>query len=204
MTIDDLAAARFVPVIRASQARKALVAARALLRGGCKAVEITYTTPGASEVIAELAADGHLVGAGTILDLHQAEIAWTAGAAFLVSPHFEPSVVAVGLASGRLVIPGALTPSEALAAFTAGARTVKIFPVESLGGPRYLKLLRDPLPFLRFFPTGGVTLADAPAYLANGAVAVGVGTALAPADAIEGGDEARLVQLAREWAAALL
>jgi 2-dehydro-3-deoxyphosphogluconate aldolase/(4S)-4-hydroxy-2-oxoglutarate aldolase len=195
---ERLADARFVPVIRASSAERAVAAGRALARGGCRALEVSFTTPGATEAIARLVADGLFVGAGTVMAPATAAAAWAAGAGFIVSPG------PLAQEPGRLVIPGALTPTEVLGAYQAGAALVKIFPVESLGGPRYLKLLRDPLPFLRFFPTGGVTLADAPAYLANGAVAVGVGTALAPADAIEAGDDARLEALAGEWAARLL
>jgi 2-dehydro-3-deoxyphosphogluconate aldolase/(4S)-4-hydroxy-2-oxoglutarate aldolase len=196
--LERLAAARFVPVIRASEAGKAVAAGRALARGGCRALEVTFTTPGAAEAIAHLAADGLVVGAGTVLDAQTARAAWQAGAAFIVAP------CAIPQHADRLVIPGALTPTEVLAAHQAGARVVKIFPVESMGGPRYLKLLRDPLPFLSFFPTGGVTLEDAPAYLANGAVAVGVGTALAPAHAIEAGEHEVLEALAARWAATLL
>jgi 2-dehydro-3-deoxyphosphogluconate aldolase/(4S)-4-hydroxy-2-oxoglutarate aldolase len=194
-----LAEARFVPVLRASDADKAIAAGRALARGGCRAIEVTFTTPGAARAIATLVAEGHFVGAGTVLDMATAVAAWSAGASFIVSPHLQAEVLARGLVDDRLVIPGALTPSEVLAAHQAGASVVKIFPVASLGGPRYLKLLRDPLPFLRFFPTGGVTLEDLPAYLAAGALAVGVGSALAPAEAIEAGDVATLEASARRW-----
>lgn len=202
-SLEALAAARFVPVLRGPDAMRTVQAGLALAEGGCRVLEVTFTTPDAPKVIAELRGHGLTVGAGTVLDLATAERAWAAGAAFVVSPHLEPEVMAAARGYGRLAIPGALTPGEVLAAHRAGAAVIKIFPVESMGGPRYLKLLRDPLPFLRFFPTGGVTLADAPAYLAAGAVAVGVGSALAPGEAIEAGDGDRLTSLARTWRAAL-
>jgi 2-dehydro-3-deoxyphosphogluconate aldolase/(4S)-4-hydroxy-2-oxoglutarate aldolase len=195
-----LARARFVPVVRAPSAELAILAGRALARGGCQVLEITFTTPNAPEVIKALVAEGHLVGAGTIMTLDEARQAWQAGACFVVSPHLVLDVVEAARRADKLAIAGALTPTEVLAAHQAGSPLIKIFPIESMGGPRYLKMLRDPMPFLRFFPTGGVTLADTPAYLAAGAVAVGVGTALAPAEAIANGDTAQLEVLARQWA----
>ena len=198
-----LAGARFVPVIRAPDADRAVSAALALARGGCRIVEITFTTPGAADAIARLHAAGVAVGAGTVLDVGTAAHALDAGAAFLVSPHLALDVLAFARERGALAIPGALTPTEVLAAVRAGAEVVKIFPAASMGGPRYLRLLGDPLPGIRFFPTGGVTLADAPAYLAAGAIAVGAASDLAPPAAIAEGDEAALEAGARRWAAAL-
>lgn len=198
-----LAAARFVPVIRAPDAELAVRAARALVRGGCRLVEVTFTTPRAEAAIARLAADGVTVGAGTVLDAATAARALDAGAAFLVSPHLAPDVLATAQARGVLAIPGALTPTEIVRARQAGSEVVKIFPAESVGGPRYLRLVGDPLPGIRFFPTGGVTLENARDYLAAGAIAVGVASALAPQAAIAAGDEATLEAAARRWAAAL-
>lgn len=198
-----LAEARFVPVIRAPSADLAVRAAHALVRGGCRLVEVTFTTPDAAAAIARLTAAGVAVGAGTVLDAETAATAISAGAAFVVSPHLAPEVLTACQARGVLAIPGALTPTEILAARRAGAEVVKVFPVCSVGGPRYLTLVGDPLPGIRFFPTGGVTLADAPAYLAAGAIAVGVASALASRAAIAGGDEAALEGAAERWAAAL-
>lgn len=189
--------AAFVPVVRASSGARALAACRALAAGGCEVLEITLTTPDALAAIAELTAAGLVVGAGTVLAADQGAAALAAGAAFLVSPHLDLGLLALGASTDRLVIPGALTPSEVLAAHRAGATLIKVFPVAALGGPRYLKLLRDPLPFLHLFPTGGVTLAESPAYLANGAIAVGVGSELAHPEAIERGDVASLAATAR-------
>jgi 2-dehydro-3-deoxyphosphogluconate aldolase/(4S)-4-hydroxy-2-oxoglutarate aldolase len=195
--------ARVVPVVRASTPEKALAAAHALARGGCRVVEVAFTVPQAAQVIAELAGAGVPVGAGTVLDEWTAREALDAGARFLVSPHLDPAVLGVGHAEGALVIPGVLTPNEVVAARRAGASLLKIFPVESVGGPRYLKLLRDPFPELSFFPTGGVTLEDAPRYLANGAIAVGAASALLDPRAVEAGDTETIEASARRWCEAL-
>lgn len=194
-----LETARFVPVVRASSAAKALKAARALVAGGCRVVEVTYTTPNVLEVVRSLVADGIPVGVGTVLNAEQAVSALDAGASFLVSPHFSAEVLAVAHGLQRLYIPGALTPTEALTAHQAGAPIIKIFPVESMGGARYLKLLRDPMPFLTFFPTGGVNLDNAQDLLAQGAVCVGVGSDLASGAAVEAEDEPTLTERARLW-----
>ncbi len=198
-----LAQARFVPVVRAPSADLAVRAGRALVRGGCRVVEVTFTTPGAEMAIARLVADGIATGAGTVLDAATARRALDAGATFLVSPHLAPEVLAAAADRGVLAIPGALTPTEILAAQAAGAEVVKIFPAEAVGGPRYLKLVGDPLPGIRFFPTGGVTLENAQDYLAAGAIAVGVASSLAPQALIAAGDEAALEAAARRWTAAL-
>lgn len=192
-----LAAARFVPVLRAASADRAIAAGRALARGGCTVIELTLTTPDVDVAIAALVMEGLTVGAGTVMTEADAALAIVAGASFLVSPHLAQEVAAVARHHGRLYIPGALTPTEVIAASAAGAPVIKIFPVGAMGGPAYLKMLRDPLPHMRFFPTGGVTRADLPAYLAAGAVAVGVGTAIAPAGATEDVLEAN----ARAWLA---
>lgn len=197
--VTSLSAARFVPVLRAPDASRALGAARALAAGGCQVLEVAFTTPDAARVIETLVADGHFVGAGTVLDVTTAREALAAGASFLVSPHLDREVAALAARHDILYMPGALTPTEVVAAHQAGAPVVKVFPVGSLGGPRYLQLLRDPLPFLRFFPTGGVVLDDLAGYLAAGAVAVGVGSALAPAAAIAMRQFAQLEALARQW-----
>lgn len=194
-----LAAARFVPVVRASSADKALKAARALAAGGCRMIEVTTTVPDVLGVVRALVADGLPVGVGTVMTAEDAVAALDAGAAFLVSPHHAPEVLAAASGLRRLYIPGALTPTEVVAAHQAGAPVIKIFPVESMGGARYLKLLRDPMPHLRFFPTGGVTLENAADFLAQGAVCVGVGSDLASTGAVEAEDAAQLTERARQW-----
>jgi 2-dehydro-3-deoxyphosphogluconate aldolase/(4S)-4-hydroxy-2-oxoglutarate aldolase len=195
--------ARFVPVVRASSAAKALVAARAFLAGGCRVLEIAMTVPGASDVIRVLANEGHYVGAGTVLDLEGAREVAAAGARYLVGPTTDPAVIAFGRSEGLVVVPGALTPNEVLAAHRAGAEVIKVFPVASVGGPRYLKLLRDPFPQLQFFASGGVTLESAPEYLAAGAVAMGIGSALVNPARVEAEDSAWLTAETEKWCRAL-
>ncbi|MNS84516.1 KHG/KDPG aldolase [compost metagenome] len=201
--LDRLAEARFVPVVRASSDAKALKAARAFLAGGCRALEIALTVPGAAEVIRTLAAEGHYVGAGTVLDAESAREVIAAGARYLVGPTTEPEVIDVAREAAVLVVPGALTPNEVLAAHRAGAQVIKVFPVSSLGGPRYLRLLNDPFPHLRFFASGGVSLDDAKDYLAAGAVALGIGGALVNPARVEAEDTAWLEAEARRWCEAL-
>lgn len=194
-----LAAARFVPVLRTAAADTALAAARALLAGGCATVEVAFTTPDAAAVLRALAAEGHFVGAGTVLERAQAVAAVEAGARYLVSPVTDQALLAWAAAHDVLCVPGALTPGEVVAAMRAGAPVIKLFPVDSVGGPRYLTRLREPLPGARFLPTGGITLELAPDYLAAGAIAVGVGGALVEPAAIAAGDYAQLTARARAW-----
>jgi 2-dehydro-3-deoxyphosphogluconate aldolase/(4S)-4-hydroxy-2-oxoglutarate aldolase len=198
-----LVEARFVPVVRASTGAKALVAARAFLAGGCRVLEIAMTVPGAADVIRVLADEGHFVGAGTVLDLAGAREVAAAGAKYLVGPTTDPEVIAFGRAEGLVVVPGALTPNEVLAAHRAGAEVIKVFPVASVGGPRYLKLLKDPFPQLKFFASGGVTLESAPEYLAAGAVAMGIGGALVNPARVEAEDAAWLTAETEKWCRAL-
>lgn len=201
--LSRLEAARFMPVVRARTAAKALTAARAFYAGGCRALEIALTVPDAASVIRTLRDDGHVVGAGTVLDVESAHEVVEAGAQYLVGPTTSPEVLAYGQSRGVLVIPGALTPNEVLAAHQLGAQVIKVFPVVSMGGPRYLKLLGDPFPHLRFFASGGVTLAEAPAYLSAGAIALGIGSALVDPARVEAEDVAWLEAESRRWCDAL-
>lgn len=200
----QLTAARFIPVVRASSAAKALDAARALARGGCRVIELTTTVPDVLTVVKALAEDGIVSGVGTVMTPEVAASALDAGAAFLVSPHFAPELLMLAKSRDRLYIPGALTPTEVATAHQAGASVIKIFPVESVGGARYLKLLRDPMPYLSFLPTGGITLDSAADFLAQGAICVGVGSDLAPSAAVETGDTEELMRRAQAWAAKLI
>lgn len=178
-----LARVRCSAILRTADAEAVGPAMQAAITGGFRAVEITLTTPGALEVIAELADDPRLlVGAGTVLDVDQAAAAHDAGARFLVSPVVDPEVIGWCAARDVLCIPGAFTPTEMLAAHRAGARVVKLFPAPP-GGPAYVRAVLGPLPFLRLFPTAGVTASNAAEFLAAGAFGVGfVGTLFDPAD----------------------
>lgn len=169
--------ARVLAVVRAPSAESALLAADALIAGGIFGLEITYSTPDAPAVIRELDArygERIYLGAGTVTTAEEAAKAADAGARFLVSPGTRRELTAAMKATGLLVLTGALTPSEVMAAIEYGADVVKIFPA-SLGGPAFLKSLRGPFPDVALMPTGGVTPDNLDAWFAAGAVAVGAG-----------------------------
>jgi 2-dehydro-3-deoxyphosphogluconate aldolase/(4S)-4-hydroxy-2-oxoglutarate aldolase len=182
-----------VPVIRAATPELALRAARAILAGGISIFEITMTVPDAPAVIRMLVrelGDRALVGAGTVLSAAAAHQCVDAGATFIVSPGLDPDTIVEAHARGVPALPGALTPTEVIAAWNLGADLVKIFPVSALGGASYLRALRGPLPEVKLLPTGGITAANAAEYLAAGAVALGIGSELVDTAALaEGRDE---------------
>jgi 2-dehydro-3-deoxyphosphogluconate aldolase/(4S)-4-hydroxy-2-oxoglutarate aldolase len=195
-----------VPVVRAASAELALRAAEAVLAGGISIFEITMTVPDAPAVIRALAArlgTRAVVGAGTVLDAEAAARCLDAGAAFIVSPGFDPATVAAAHARGVPAMPGALTPTEVIAAWKAGADMVKIFPASAVGGPKYLRALRGPLPDVKLLPTGGVNATTAADYIAAGAAALGVGSELVDPAALARGDDALLTTRARELVAAV-
>jgi 2-dehydro-3-deoxyphosphogluconate aldolase/(4S)-4-hydroxy-2-oxoglutarate aldolase len=195
-----------VPVVRAASAELALRAAEAVLAGGISIFEITMTVPDAPAVIRALAArlgSRAVVGAGTVLDAEAAARCLDAGAAFIVSPGFDPATVAAAHARGVPAMPGALTPTEVIAAWKAGADMVKIFPASAVGGPKYLRALRGTLPEVKLLPTGGVNATTAADYIAAGAAALGVGSELVDPAALARGDDALLTTRARELVAAV-
>jgi 2-dehydro-3-deoxyphosphogluconate aldolase / (4S)-4-hydroxy-2-oxoglutarate aldolase len=175
-----------VPVIRASSAEEARFAAEAVCDGGIPIVEITMTVPGALGVISQLVKElPHvLVGAGTVLDAKMARKCADAGAQFLVTPGFDARTVAAAKKLNLLIMAGALTPTEVIAAWKAGADFVKVFPCGNLGGPNYIKALKGPLPQVPLVPTGGVNLETAADYLRAGAAALGVGGELIHKEAL--------------------
>jgi len=149
---------------------------RAALRGGLRALEITLTTPGALDAVRELAGEpGALVGGGTVLTAAEAEAVADAGGCFVFSPVFDPEVVDAAHRRGLLAVPGASTPTEILAAWRHGARLVKVFPSNALGGPAYLRAVRGPLPEVPLVPTSGPTADTLADYRAAGAALVGIG-----------------------------
>jgi 2-dehydro-3-deoxyphosphogluconate aldolase / (4S)-4-hydroxy-2-oxoglutarate aldolase len=177
----------FIPVVRVPTSEEALEVAAALREGGARLVEITFTVHGAVDVIRELHRryrDEMVVGAGTVLDVESASNAFHAGAGFLVSPAFDADVVRFAGRNSLLVIPGAMTPTEILNAWKAGADMVKVFPAARLGGPEYIRNIRGPLPGIPLVPTGGVDLANVSSYIKAGAAAVGVGGELAGRKAV--------------------
>jgi 2-dehydro-3-deoxyphosphogluconate aldolase/(4S)-4-hydroxy-2-oxoglutarate aldolase len=184
--LEQLLATGVIAVVRAREAKGLATTARALQAGGVHAVEITLTTPGAVEAIAELARDGEgvLVGAGTVLDAAAARSVVEAGARFVVSPTLEPDVIRVCRDHNVPCIPGAFTPTEILQAWRAGAALVKLFPAAAVG-PGFVRDLLVPLPFLRIVPSGGVTLDSVGDWIRAGAAAVSLGSALLGAPAAE-------------------
>jgi 2-dehydro-3-deoxyphosphogluconate aldolase / (4S)-4-hydroxy-2-oxoglutarate aldolase len=195
-----------VPVVRAAGVEEAQQAVDAILAGGIPVVEITMTVPGAVEVIRSVIrqfAGKVLVGAGTVVTREQAQACLDVGAQFLVSPGLSIAMMRAAGERNTLAIPGALTPTELMAASAEGASLIKIFPCGSVGGPRYLKALRGPFPNLKIIPTGGVNVTNAAEYIAAGAFAVGVGSDLVDAAALRQGKPEKIVTAARELVAAV-
>ena len=193
-----------VPVVRASSSREARMAADAVCEGGIPIVEITMTVPGAVEVIRELvkaAGSQVLVGAGTVLNTETARQCLDAGAQFLVSPGLNVDTVKLAARDGKLMMAGALTPTEIMAAWEAGSDFVKIFPCGQVGGAKYIKALKGPFPQIPFVPTGGVNLTTAAEFIEAGAVALGVGGELVQADALKAGKPEIIVESARKFVA---
>jgi 2-dehydro-3-deoxyphosphogluconate aldolase / (4S)-4-hydroxy-2-oxoglutarate aldolase len=195
-----------VPVVRVRSAQVAFRAADALLEGGIAILEMTLTVPNAIAVIRSLATrfgDRALIGAGTVLSAQDADACIDAGAQFVVSPGLEAAMVDAARRRDVLAIPGTLTPNEIMAAAAMGCEVVKVFPCSALGGPKYVRALRGPLPHVRLLPTGGITLANAVEYIAAGAIAVGIGSELIDETMLEAGAGAAIVERARNLAAAV-
>jgi 2-dehydro-3-deoxyphosphogluconate aldolase/(4S)-4-hydroxy-2-oxoglutarate aldolase len=203
--LERLGAVPVLAILRAGDAGRFLEVGRVLYAGGVRAIEVTLTSRGALEAFGglreELAGDA-VLGVGTVRSVGDAELAVAAGAAYLVSPDFRPEVVAWAVERRVPVVPGALTPTEVAAAWAAGATAVKVFPVSAVGGPAYVKAVRAPLPEVPLVPTGGVGIDDIGAYLAAGAVAVGIGAPLLGDAGDPGGDLDGLAGRARRAVAA--
>jgi 2-dehydro-3-deoxyphosphogluconate aldolase/(4S)-4-hydroxy-2-oxoglutarate aldolase len=193
-----------VPVVRAASAQQAMQAAEAVCAGGIPIVEVTMTVPGAIDVIAQLAKSmgkDVLIGAGTVLDAEAAQRCIDAGAEFLVSPGFDLATVQFAKRQGKLMMAGALTPTEVIAAWKAGSDFVKIFPCGTVGGAKYIKALKAPLPQVPMIPTGGVNLTTAADFIQAGAAALGIGGELVSAAALKSGNVNTITGSAREYVA---
>ncbi len=179
-----------VSIVRVSSTEDAPRAVEAIVAGGLNVVEITMTVPNALRVLERVAGqmgDKVLIGGGTVLDPESCRAALLSGAEFIVTPSVNPTVIEMARRYGKVVIPGALTPTEIVLAWQSGADMVKIFPCEPVGGPRYLKALRSPFPHIEFVPTGGVDLKTTPEYIKAGAAAVAVGGELVSSAALREG-----------------
>jgi len=191
-----------VPVVRATSAKQAISAAVAVAAGGITIVEVTMTVPGALDAISQLIktlGSEVIVGAGTVLDAQASRQCFDAGAEFLVSPGLDLGTIKAAQDAGKLIMAGALTPTEVITAWKAGADFVKVFPASAVGGAAYLKALRGPLPQVPLVPTGGVNLNTAADFLRAGASALGVGGELVVAAALKSGETAQITALARQY-----
>ncbi|MEM9666886.1 MAG: bifunctional 4-hydroxy-2-oxoglutarate aldolase/2-dehydro-3-deoxy-phosphogluconate aldolase [Bacteroidota bacterium] len=204
-TVDRLLDAGAVAVLRLQDPDRLLPVVNAIVAGGVTAIEVTMTVPGALEQIARVAdalCDAVVLGVGSVLDADTARAAIAAGATYVVSPVFKPSVIEAAHALDAAAMPGCFTPTEIQAAHEAGADLVKVFPANVVGMP-FFKGVLAPMPHLRLMPTGGVTLDNAGDWLRAGACAVGVGSALLDNAAIAEGRYEVLTQNARRLQASL-
>ncbi|HLW64247.1 MAG TPA: bifunctional 4-hydroxy-2-oxoglutarate aldolase/2-dehydro-3-deoxy-phosphogluconate aldolase [Gemmataceae bacterium] len=193
--------AGIVAVVRSPDSRQLLEVAKALTDGGVNVMEITFTVPNALEVIRQVQqvlGDRILLGAGTVLDPETARAAILAGTEFIVAPTLNLEVIRLCHRYDKLVLPGAFSPTEILAAWEAGADIVKVFPADVLG-PAFFKAMRGPLPQIRLMPTGGVDLNSAAEFLKAGACCLGIGNQLVDPQAVANGDFGRIRELARKY-----
>ena len=195
-----------VPVVRTSSAEGAIKSVDAIYRGGIRAAEITMTVPGAIralEKVADQFGDKLVLGAGTVLDPETARACMLAGAEFFVTPSLKVSTIEVAKRYSKVICPGALTPTEVVTAWEAGADIVKIFPCGNVGGAKYIKALKGPFPQIEMIPTGGVNLENAGEFLKAGACAVAVGAELVDAKSVKEGRFDVIEERARQYLAAI-
>jgi 2-dehydro-3-deoxyphosphogluconate aldolase/(4S)-4-hydroxy-2-oxoglutarate aldolase len=195
-----------VPVVRTSSAETAVKSIEAIYRGGVRSAEITMTVPGAIKALEKIAdefGDKIMLGAGTVLDPETARACMLAGAQFFVTPSLNLATIEIAKRYSKVICAGALTPTEVLAAWQAGSDVVKVFPANSVGGPKYIKSLKGPFPQIEMIPTGGVNLQTAGEFLKAGACAVAVGGELVDAKLIKENRYDRIEELAREYLAVI-
>jgi 2-dehydro-3-deoxyphosphogluconate aldolase/(4S)-4-hydroxy-2-oxoglutarate aldolase len=191
-----------IPVLRAKNIAQGRAVVDAMVAGGVTVVEVTMTVPGAIDLLKELKkeyGEKLLLGSGTVTTADQCQATIDAGAEFVVSPSLHPEVIAATKANNKISCPGALTPTEAITAWNAGADYVKIFPCSAMGGASYLKSLLAPFPQLKIIPTGGVTLQTAESFIKAGARALGVGADLVNLAAIDAGKPETITETARAY-----
>lgn len=181
---------RAIAVIRAPHLALGLSMAKAVAAGGIHLIEITWNSQRAEELICQLRLElpNCTIGTGTLLDREQVRQAIAAGAEFLFTPHVDLALIHLALDQGVPIIPGALSPTEIVAAWQAGASSVKVFPVQAMGGASYIQSLQGPLGHIPLIPTGGVTLENAASFLAAGAIGVGLSSHLFPNSALDSGN----------------
>ncbi len=203
VVLERLRSIGLVPVLRAQSVEQAIALATAIADAGVTTLEVTMTVPGAIEVIRRLVENRPdiLVGAGTVLDPETARICILEGAQYVVSPAVNLRTIELCQRYSVAVLPGALTPTEIVTAWEAGADVVKVFPAFAMGGAKYLTAIKGPLPQVELIPTGGVSLANAHEFLAAGAFALGVGSDLVDAKALAAGHPETITENARKYLA---
>lgn len=202
-TVERIRECGIVAVVRAKSSDQLVDVAHALKDGGCIAIEITMTTPNALKVIEAVSSelgDEVVTGVGSVLDPETARMAILAGAQFVVGPVLSVPMIEMSHRYDKPCVPGAFTPTEILAAWTAGADVVKVFPAE-VGGPTYFKSVKGPLPQVKLTPTGGVNLDTAAAFIKAGAEFLGAGSALVTKDALAKGDMKAITETAEKFRA---
>jgi 2-dehydro-3-deoxyphosphogluconate aldolase / (4S)-4-hydroxy-2-oxoglutarate aldolase len=196
----------FVPIVRTTSEEGAIRAVEALYNGGVRAAEITMTVPGAIRALEKLAdrfGKQLVLGAGTVLGPETARSCMLAGAEFFVTPSLRVSTIEIAKRYSKVICPGALTPTEILTAWEAGADVVKVFPCGNVGGPKYIKALKGPFPQIEMIPTGGVNLETTPEFLKAGACAVAVGSELVDAKTVKEGRFEVIEERARQYLAVI-
>jgi 2-dehydro-3-deoxyphosphogluconate aldolase/(4S)-4-hydroxy-2-oxoglutarate aldolase len=195
-----------VPIIRVNSAEAAIQSIEAVFEGGIRSAEITMTTPGAIRALEKLAdafGDKMILGAGTVLDPETARATILAGARFLVTPALKVATIEMARRYSTVICPGALTPTEILTAWEAGADFVKVFPCSNVGGAKYIKAVKAPLPQVEMIPTGGVNLDTIGDFLKAGASAVAVGSELIDNETIKAGKYEVFTERAKQFLAAV-
>jgi len=191
-----------IPAVRVLSGDDAHFAAEAVMHGGIPIVEITMTVPGALKLMAHLIQSDPkvIVGAGTVLDTNTARACVDAGVSFITAPSFNPTIVEFAAKEGVAVMPGALTPTEVVTAWSAGADLVKVFPCSRADGERYIKAMHAALPEIPLVPAGGINQQNAASFILSGATALGIGTELIPTEAIQRRQSKRIMELAHRFA----
>jgi 2-dehydro-3-deoxyphosphogluconate aldolase/(4S)-4-hydroxy-2-oxoglutarate aldolase len=198
--IDTIERHQLMVAVRTDTPDRAYEAARACIKGGVRLIEITFSVPQAEEVIRKLSVDDRVaVGAGTILSIREAQKAIKAGASYIVSPNFDEKIVRFVKKEGVLSIPGACTPTEIYRAYRAGGDIIKLFPFVEMGGLNFLKVIRGPMPFIKFMLSGGVTLDNISTYLSANASCILVGSSIISRELLTAGDWPSIAKLARSF-----
>jgi 2-dehydro-3-deoxyphosphogluconate aldolase/(4S)-4-hydroxy-2-oxoglutarate aldolase len=200
VALKELRERHLVAAIRAHSNEAALAAARAVAKGGVTLLEITFTVPDAPKVMAALAGtEGAVIGAGTVLTASQAHAALDAGAQFIIAPNLSAEVAKIALARGVMYCPGAYTTGEIIAARDLGAHVIKIYPVGVAGGPKYIQVIRDPLPDVPMLAAGGTSLENVVPFLHAGCIGIGLGAALADQKLAAAGNFDEITRRARAF-----